>query len=367
MKSNNFPSLNEVSMLDNVSSSKNQIDNSSSLGNRNNGTTGNKDGNSRFGVSNSRSNGRQQYPSKDNQMYNNNQRNNERSNTGNKVGISNSNRSTGNNNTYSDNNKHKHKSSAVSPDAGTGSTSSNNGYNRQNNMGMGGGMGGMGGYGMGGMGMGGMGMMGMMGMGNPLFYNIQQFQYSLMMMGQMVQMIGMSASALGSSVIKAIKLMKKCLIIISHSKYAKWVQTKSKQSKVFQTLLVVLSMFITSNIMNIIKYYVVMNSNCLQSSSAGSGGVLSSCLTDNIKQSLDAIGLGWIYSLLFSGMGMGMGGMGMGGYGGGMGMGGYGSGGGGMNNNYNRNNSSYNTNTTNSIHELPIVSNTNTNTNTNNI
>ena len=127
-------------------------------------------------------------------------------------------------------------------------------------MGYGGGYGGMSGMGMMNPMMG-MGMMGMgMGMGglmdNPLMRWMYVLNSSMYMLGQVGSLLYMNANSFYSMIRHITELYKKLKEIIAKSSILLWVRDKTKKSKLLRWLLILLSMYLTSMIYNLLKRFV---------------------------------------------------------------------------------------------------------------
>jgi hypothetical protein len=111
-----------------------------------------------------------------------------------------------------------------------------------------------------GMGMG-MGMGYPMAMGmyanpyNPLYW-IQTVNFTIMQISQMIQIFGMSTTALGVSLLKVCQVIMSALRAARKSKYMIWLQEKSKKSSLFKWTIIFLSMLVTSTVCGLVKTYI---------------------------------------------------------------------------------------------------------------
>lgn len=110
--------------------------------------------------------------------------------------------------------------------------------------GMGMGFGGMGGYGGGGL---------MMGPLN-FFYSINYFINSIT---QVLYMLGMNSHVLFDSINSIKQLLLKLEITVRNSEFRKWLQQKSKKSKIIRYAFVLISMFLASQTVQIVKYIIL--------------------------------------------------------------------------------------------------------------
>ena len=130
-------------------------------------------------------------------------------------------------------------------------------------------------YGFGGM----YGMGGMYPPNSPLYF-IQNINYSIMALGQMAEVLRMSTTALGLTIIQLLKSYKELLIVLRHHKYFVWLQGKCKKSKVLRFTVVTLSMYFTSKIVSLIQAYI--SQSCAQQPCS---------TTQGIRGLLDSLGL----------------------------------------------------------------------------
>lgn len=113
-----------------------------------------------------------------------------------------------------------------------------------------------------GMGMGGMGM-GMMFANpyNPLYW-IQTVNFTIMQISQMIQIFGMSTTALGVTLLKMCKVILSALRAARKSKYMIWLQEKSKKSSLFKWSIIFFSMVVTSTVCNLVRAYIHRYCGC---------------------------------------------------------------------------------------------------------
>eukprot|EP01038_Epipyxis_sp_PR26KG_P012125 gene12125-16232_t len=120
-----------------------------------------------------------------------------------------------------------------------------------NNMGYGGYGGG---YGMGmGMGMGMMGMGGGYQMAGPmnLIYSVNYF---IAMVSQIMMMIGMNSQAITQIFYQLSTVLSEFEVTVRKSSFRRWIQRKSKQSKILRFIFVFCSMLIASQAYRLIKF-----------------------------------------------------------------------------------------------------------------
>lgn len=92
------------------------------------------------------------------------------------------------------------------------------------------------------------GMGGGSGDGNPLMTSLQYLQglsYVVYSLGQMFDMIGMNASSIYQGYLMIYNMIQKLILIAKNSSFRKWMQSKSKKSKIVRYVFVVLSMVAT--------------------------------------------------------------------------------------------------------------------------
>ena len=113
------------------------------------------------------------------------------------------------------------------------------------------GMGSMYGMGYGMMGYGGMGMM----MG-PLSF-INSINYFIMSIGQIFSMVGMSSHALSGTFQNIVTALKHLELSIRQSEFRRWLQLKSKKSKVLRFVFVISAMAISMQGARMVKSLLV--------------------------------------------------------------------------------------------------------------
>ena len=96
--------------------------------------------------------------------------------------------------------------------------------------------------------------------GNPLFTTLQYLQslsYLIYSLGQMFDMIGMNANSIINGYNMIYNMVQKLIHIAKTSHFRKWMQSKSKKSKVVRFLFVILSMVATSLAMRLFHFLSV--------------------------------------------------------------------------------------------------------------
>ena len=101
----------------------------------------------------------------------------------------------------------------------------------------------------------GLGMGGLYPPNSPLYF-VQNINYSIMALGQMAEMLRLSGTALGLTIIQLLKSYKELLIMLKQHKYFIWLQGKCKKSKVLRFTVIMLSMYFSSKIMSLLQKYI---------------------------------------------------------------------------------------------------------------
>lgn len=117
----------------------------------------------------------------------------------------------------------------------------------------------------GGMGMGGMGMMGMSMMGPMMFIN--NINYFIMSLGQVMTMLGMNSQALIQMYHNVVQMIRQLEMAIRQSAFRRWLQRKCKKSQIFRFIIVMSSMAIVASTTRLLKELL---SNYFSSRMAGS-------------------------------------------------------------------------------------------------
>lgn len=113
------------------------------------------------------------------------------------------------------------------------------------------------------------GMSGGVGDGNPLITSLQYLQglsYVVYSLGQMFDMIGMNASSIYQGYLMIYSMIQKLVLIAKNSSFRKWMQTKSKKSRIVRYLFVALSMVATYSVIHLfhtISVYLEQSQNLI--------------------------------------------------------------------------------------------------------